>query len=67
MPWIKIWFLVSVDCMWGPFSDCSRTCGGGTKTREIVRQAENGGALCEGSSTMTCNTEDCPGNFWNKI
>ena len=59
-----IWCLFSVvDCMWGSFSDCSKPCGGGTKTREIVRQAENGGALCEGLSTMTCNTQECPGNF----
>ena len=57
-----------VDCKWsefGSWSDCSVTCGEGTKsaTRKILHIALNGGRDCEGDSTRVnpCNLGECPG------
>ncbi|XP_066275229.1 SCO-spondin-like [Branchiostoma lanceolatum] len=59
---------VSVDggwSNWGPWSDCSLTCGGGTRSRD--RACTNpapakGGANCVGpdQETQQCNTRTCP-------
>jgi len=56
-----------VDCLWGSYgewSTCSKTCGGGerTRTRNETTPASNGGQECEGDSTETenCNQEECP-------
>jgi len=56
-----------VDCVWGSYSEwssCSKTCGGGerTRTRNETTPASNGGRECEGDSTETenCNQEECP-------
>jgi hypothetical protein len=38
---------------WGPWSDCSASCGGGTQIRTC------GGSNCSGSSSQSCNTEPC--------
>jgi len=57
----------SVDCKvedWSSWSDCSATCGGGTKTRGrgVVQEAENGGAACPAlEEKEPCNTDQCPG------
>ena len=57
----------SVDCEvedWSEWSDCSATCGGGTKTRGrgVVQAAENGGAVCPAlEEKEPCNTDQCPG------
>ena len=58
-----------VNCEWGnydPWSSCSRTCGGGkrSRTRQEATPASNGGLACEGyaSETEDCNTEGCPVN-----
>jgi len=54
-----------VDCVMGPWSDwssCSRECGGGkrTRTREILTESDNGGALCgETTQTEDCNMKPC--------
>ena len=48
---------------WEEFSACTKTCGGGTKTRtRTCSPPKNGGNDCEGSSTETvaCNTHNCP-------
>ncbi|XP_053319477.1 A disintegrin and metalloproteinase with thrombospondin motifs 20 [Spea bombifrons] len=50
---------------WGPYSSCSRTCGGGIKssTRECNRpEPRNGGKYCVGRRMKfrSCNTESCP-------
>ncbi|KAM6215650.1 A disintegrin and metalloproteinase with thrombospondin motifs 20 [Rhynchocyon petersi] len=50
---------------WGPYSSCSRTCGGGIKsaTRLCNRpEPRNGGKYCVGRKTKfrSCNTESCP-------
>ena len=56
-----------VDCAWsdwGEWSPCSKSCGGGTRTRtrEIKQNAENGGKACPAKSTdmSDCNTQPCP-------
>ena len=57
-----------VDGGWGDFGDwseCSMSCGGGTKSRSRTCTSPapaNGGAECEGDAeeTESCNTEPCP-------
>ncbi|XP_008190626.1 A disintegrin and metalloproteinase with thrombospondin motifs 9 isoform X2 [Tribolium castaneum] len=49
---------------WQPWSDCSRTCGGGVKqTRRYCDSPvpQNGGPYCTGKSIqyVSCNTESC--------
>ncbi|XP_053741370.1 A disintegrin and metalloproteinase with thrombospondin motifs 20 isoform X1 [Synchiropus splendidus] len=50
---------------WGPYSVCSRTCGGGTRstTRDCNKpEPRNGGKFCVGRRMKfrSCNTEPCP-------
>ncbi|XP_056137689.1 LOW QUALITY PROTEIN: A disintegrin and metalloproteinase with thrombospondin motifs 20-like [Lampris incognitus] len=50
---------------WGPYSVCSRTCGGGTRstTRDCNNpEPRNGGKFCVGRRMKfrSCNTEPCP-------
>ncbi|XP_062609284.1 hemicentin-1-like [Saccostrea cucullata] len=68
------WTLLSYRCeppihgnwgSWSGWNSCSRTCGGGTKSRS--RSCNNpspmyGGNYCSGSSidTASCNTNSCP-------
>ncbi|KAK7478706.1 hypothetical protein BaRGS_00030091, partial [Batillaria attramentaria] len=49
---------------WGPWGTCSKSCGGGTRTRD--RKCTNlppicGGSNCSGSAwqTQPCNTQTC--------
>ena len=58
----------AADCKWSAYStwsDCSVTCGDGTKfaTRKIVQNAVNGGNECLGDSKKVtpCNLGPCPG------
>ncbi|XP_072015846.1 A disintegrin and metalloproteinase with thrombospondin motifs 6-like [Amphiura filiformis] len=49
---------------WASYSQCSRTCGGGVRTRERCcdnPKPENGGTPCSGVSSEIelCNTEAC--------
>ena len=51
-----------MDCVWGnwtEWSNCTATCGGGTKTksREIAIYAVNGGQKCTGARIISqiCN------------
>jgi hypothetical protein len=37
---------------------CSKTCGGGVKTRKIITPPKNGGVSC-GSLEERCNIQDC--------
>ncbi|XP_072528272.1 A disintegrin and metalloproteinase with thrombospondin motifs 20 isoform X2 [Salminus brasiliensis] len=50
---------------WGPYSVCSRTCGGGTRStsRDCNKPVpKNGGRFCVGRRMKfrSCNTEPCP-------
>uniref|UniRef100_H0V1Z5 ADAM metallopeptidase with thrombospondin type 1 motif 8 n=1 Tax=Cavia porcellus TaxID=10141 RepID=H0V1Z5_CAVPO len=50
---------------WGPWGECSRTCGGGIQFsyRECKNpQPQNGGKYCLGQRAkyQSCNTEECP-------
>ena len=56
---------------WEEWSDCSVTCGGGTRTR--YRQCTNpvpqhGGKDCEDleppTETEECNSNECPGKYF---
>ena len=63
-----------VDCQgnWSNWSSCSKSCGGGTQSRNwtTTTQPQNGGASCPSPSTENrdCNTQgckvDCEG-YWN--
>ncbi|XP_075804680.1 papilin isoform X1 [Microtus pennsylvanicus] len=50
--------------VWGEWSPCSRTCGGGISFRErpCYSQRRDGGSSCVGParSHRTCHTESCP-------
>ena len=67
-------FVSLVDCRWGnwgTWTECTKTCGGGTRqgVRKIEAEAKNGGVPCTGSTirTATCNTQSCPGNEIAKL
>ncbi|XP_056402658.1 A disintegrin and metalloproteinase with thrombospondin motifs 4 [Hyla sarda] len=50
---------------WGPYGECSRTCGGGVQFshRECNKPVpRNGGKYCEGKRTQyrSCSTQECP-------
>ncbi|XP_036405240.1 papilin-like [Megalops cyprinoides] len=59
-------FLPPVDYWedWGPFGECSRSCGGGVtkRMRRCVTQRTDGGSNCIGPeiSYRSCNIQDCP-------
>jgi hypothetical protein len=57
-------FLVVVDCYMSNWTDCTKTCGTGTRNRSIILEAENGGHPCEGLLSETCNSEPCPGKYF---
>ena len=54
------------DCKvsdWSIWSNCSKTCGGGTRnrTRTITQQSTNGGQSCPTlTETQPCSTQACP-------
>ena len=56
------------DCQWnqfGPWSSCSKPCGGGAKWRKRTKMvnAEKGGKPCQGGKLemVSCNNEACAG------
>ena len=53
---------IPFDCTLSEWSPCSKLCGGGTQTRNITRQAANGGKSCPNPNELTksCNTQACP-------
>jgi hypothetical protein len=54
---------VPVKCEggWNDWGDCSKTCGGGTRTRtwNTTIEPRNGGAACPATQTQSCNTQSC--------
>merc|ERR1719186_2250372 len=48
------------DGGWAEWSECSKKCGGGTKTRDCSRpHAKDGGKDCVGDKEADCNVEAC--------
>ena len=59
-------FILLVNCLWnefGPWSNCTEECDGGTQTRvrTIQQEAAFGGMTCQGYATESrnCNEEPC--------
>ena len=55
---------------WGDYGSCSKTCGGGNKTRDrdctaLTNEASEEAPHCPGDAyqTIDCNTNECPGEF----
>ena len=63
-------FQFSVNCEWGPwgpYSKCSKSCGGGKQSRTRSKSVvESNGGACYGFPTeiVTCNTQNCPGKLY---
>jgi hypothetical protein len=57
---------VNCEMEWGPWTACSATCGGGTRTQSTRIKVEpmHGGTQCPALQTNTeaCNTQPCPIN-----
>jgi hypothetical protein len=49
----------SVDCQVGEWGQCSKPCGGGTRTRPIKVNKQGNGRDC-GALEEPCNTQACP-------
>ena len=49
-----------INCKWGQWGSCSKTCGPGNQNRVIEQQAQHGGRDCRGSSVKGCNLKSCP-------
>jgi len=57
---------------WGPYGECSKTCGGGEQTRKRTctnpppsHDGEDCSTLGPDSSTRECNNQECPGKWTN--
>jgi len=53
-----------VDCVfeWKPWTDCTKTCGGGNKQRDLVvtTWAKHDGVACPTRQDRVCNAHACP-------
>ena len=49
----------NVDCSLGDWGECSKTCGGGVRTRPILANKQGSGRACPPTSEA-CNTQACP-------
>jgi hypothetical protein len=60
---VGVYFYINrkIDCKVGEWGACSKTCGGGVKTRNVITEPKNGGASC-GSLEERCNTQNCSSN-----
>ena len=65
--------IASVDCKWGAWRDpgaCSKSCGGGTRSKIRVKLVEEkNGGQCIGKSIAfeLCNMNSCPGKISDHI
>ena len=63
----EVSFFIIVDCEWNDWTigECSKSCGGGFRTRTRYPRDEfsNGPEDCSGPSTISesCNLRQCPG------
>ena len=48
-----------VNCKWGKWGACSRSCGPGIQTRYAEIQVQNGGRPCFGERIKKCNLKPC--------
>jgi hypothetical protein len=57
---VGVYFYINrkIDCKVGEWGACSKTCGGGVKTRTVITEPKNGGVSC-GMLTQSCNTQLC--------
>ena len=58
-------YLVTYWGLWGPFSDCSTSCGDGTitRTRECISQPKPDQCYGNKAETETCNQDPCQSKF----
>lgn len=61
-------FAPTVNCEWNEWTseNCSKTCGGGTRTKTRTKKVEEAyGGSCEGKHVFQepCNVEDCSGTI----
>ena len=70
----SIFFFQGIDSVWqgwGQWSECSTSCGNGSKVRARAcsEPAFGGNDTCVGNSTETtdCLRSECPGNKWYSI
>ena len=54
-----------VNCVWNEWQigECSKTCGGGTRTNTRTKKVQEAhGGTCEGHATSKeeCNAQECP-------
>ena len=70
----SILFFQGIDSVWqewGQWSECSTSCGNGSKVRARAcsEPAFGGNDTCVGNSTETidCLRSECPGNTWYSI
>lgn len=66
----------TADYSWnvGPYGTCSKTCGSGSKYRNVTCQSKTGVYVAENYCTVTkpdtstaCNTDSCPSDTFNWI
>ena len=60
-----------MDCEWDEWEvgECSKSCGGGTRTNSRKRIVGGyGGKDCSGSSIVleNCNVQECPGKIYEE-
>jgi len=49
----------NVDCEVSDWGDCTKTCGSGTRTRQVIVTKQGNGRSCPPLSE-SCNTQECP-------
>ena len=51
--------IVTVDCKWSNWSECSASCGFAIQQRTVLKEAQNDGQQCQGKSLRYCRQEAC--------